>query len=435
MLEIFDCPPEIIDLIINELVSSPAPASTSELRCSVHQRLSRRILPLGLTCRFFYRFILPRLYSNCFLEFCRLPDEDPRCRLYDSSVLGTIQKYNGFLQNGTLVKNLNIRFAGQAELEHPVQGWTTEKWAEFQEVSQSVSDVLGNLVPKFDNLRRVEFQRNISPRPQGSLEDFVRGVFTVLSRVTSLAALDLSIQWGAGDLVDWPQEGVKIDYSGSTPQLHELSLSIEPKLPDLDFDWDEDLTESQILEYLWFMDILIDLLQAPSQTVKALNFEFILDEFDTYSLGRRWRNSRDRVALGKARKQLEFPVVEKLNLSLGSGCQLAYEHYLKVPHGEVKDLSLQLIMIPGGTWAKEIPFIKSFPNLATLTLYHPRDIKPIEAVVASLSQFTRLKELIIFLFESATQVKTIAEKFEKDPQIQIKRPDSATGFAVISLHF
>ncbi|RVD82462.1 uncharacterized protein DFL_006888 [Arthrobotrys flagrans] len=342
MPEILDCPPEILDLIIDELALSPALAS--ELVDSVHQRLSRRILPLGQTCRFLYQFILLRFYSSCFLEFRELFDEGPQYRLYDSSAVGTVQKYNGFLKHGTLVKDLNVRFGGRAGWVPPAQGWTTEKWSEFQEVSQSAPNVLVKLIPRFNHLRRVEFQRDIGP--QGSLGDFVQGLGLVLSQVASLTALDLSIQYNADDESDWADDGIEIDYSSSAARLQDLSISIEPKLRER--SWEEVPTDSDVLGALWFMDILVDLLSVPSQTVRSLNFEFILEEFGKCPLGNRWLNNREYgTDVMTVEKRLELPLLGKLYLTLGNGCQFAYEKYFNVAHGEVRDLSLQLVTIPG----------------------------------------------------------------------------------------
>ncbi|KAF3156858.1 hypothetical protein TWF225_009498 [Orbilia oligospora] len=431
---ILDCPPEILELIIDELAFSPALAS--ELVDSVHQRLSRRIFSLGQTCQFFYQFILPRLYSNCFLEFHAFFyhfAESPQYRLYDSSAVGTVQKHNGFLKHGSLVKDLNIRFDELADWPHPAQEWKAVKWSEFQEVSQPAPNILEKLLPRFDRLNRVEFQRDT--RTLGSLGDFVRGLDLVLSRVTSLTALDLSIQYNTEDKSDWAKNAVEIEHSSFAARLRDLSISVEPKSREL--DWNEEPTDHDLLDCFWFMDVLIQLLSIPSQTVKTLNFEFILEQFGGCPLGRRWLKNRENGPPTKiVKNRLELPLVSKLYLTLGNGCQFAYENCFKITHGEVKDLSLQLITLPGGEWLKEISFIKGFPKLTAITLYHPRDIELVEVVVASLqSDFIHLKELRVVLFTPSSYVRAIIDKFGKGSRIQVEKFDSRHSSATVRLHF
>ncbi|KAK6500611.1 hypothetical protein TWF506_003380 [Arthrobotrys conoides] len=431
---ILDCPPEILDLIIDELAFSPA--LPSELVDSVHQRLSRRILSLGQTCRFFYESILPRFYSSCFLEFhafFHCSNEGPRYRLYDSSGAVTVQKYNGFFKRGSLVKNLNIRFDKRGGWGAPVQEWTKKTWFEYKEASQTAPIILERLIPRFDHLKRVEFQRDTET--QGSLGDFVRGLGLVLSRVTSLTALDLSIQYNNEDKNNWAENEIEIEYPSFAARLQELSISVEPKLREL--DWNKEPTDSDILVCFWFMDILTRLLKIPSQTVKTLNFEFIVEKFGSSPLGHRWLNDREySLPVKNFEKILDLPLVRKLYLTLGHGSQFAYDKYFNVGHGEVRDLTLQLVTLPGGEWRKEIPFIKSFPKLTTLTLYHPRDIRLVEAVVAALrSDFTSLKELRILLFTPSSQITEIMNKFEKDPRVQVEKFDSSHSSATVCLYF
>ncbi|KAK6345354.1 hypothetical protein TWF718_007272 [Orbilia javanica] len=429
MLEILDFPPEILELIIDELALSPA--LTSEFLDSVHQRLSRRILPLGQTCRFFYQFILPRFYSNCFLEFRELFGEGPEYRLYDSSAAGTVRKYNGFLKNGTLVKNLNVRFDERAGWLPPARDWTSEKWSEFQQVSQSAPQTLEKLVPRFDHLRRVEFQRDIGS--QGSLGDLVRGLSLVLSQVPSLRALDLSVQYSLEDKSDWDEAGIEFEHPVFVAKLHDLSISIEPFLHEV--SWDQEPTDGDLLDSLWFMDILVDYLKVPSRTVRNLNFEFIFEGFERCPIGYGWLNGRDYgAATNFARERLELPHVGKLYLTLGNGGQFAYEQYFKIDHREVRDLSLQMVTLSRGKWSKEIPFIKSFSKLEALTLYHPRNIKPVEAVAASLSHFNCLKEITVRLFAPSSQVTAIMDKFEKDPKVKVEKFGSNAGFVTVCLH-
>ncbi|KAK6504972.1 hypothetical protein TWF481_006905 [Arthrobotrys musiformis] len=435
MPEILDCPLEILDLIIDELARSPA--LPSELVDSVHQRLFRRVLPLGRTCRFFYQYILPRLYSDCFLEFRDILDEGPEYRLYDSSVLRTIKRYNGFFKHGAMVRNLNVRFGGRANWIPPAQfqGLSDKIWFDFHEVSRPVPSVLEGLVPRFDNLRRAEFQRDIESR--GCLGEFVEGLGLVLSGVASLTELDLSIQYNADDENGWVENWEYTKYPCSAAQLQYLSISIEPKVRYLDPDrrreplgWDVEFQQN-----LWFMDFLVGLLRLPSRTVRTLNFEFIFEEFEKSPLACRSLNYGEQDKTVKDEKRLELPLLEKLYLTLGGGCQYAYWRYFKVVPEEVRDLSLQLVTLPRGTWSNEITFIKSFPKLTALTLYHPRDIEPVEAVVASRAHFTCLKELTVLLFTPSSQITAIIDKFKKDPLIQIEKFDSSPDSATICLQF
>ncbi|KAK6360481.1 hypothetical protein TWF730_006623 [Orbilia blumenaviensis] len=373
---ILDCPSEVLDLIVDAVALSPALDSEVDVADPPHQRSSRRILPLGKTCRFLYRrFFLPRFYSNCFLEFHNLSNpyenEGPRYRLFEFSAQGTVQKYNGFLEHGTFVKNLNVRFDDRRSDWMPTgQDWTNEEWSEYQDIPQPAPAVLDNLIPRFDHLRRVEFQRSV--RSPGSLGDFVQGLGLVLSRVTTLTALDLSVQYNDRDKSDWIQSGIDLPYSSFIAPLQELSISLDPMLRDL--GWDDHLTEADVLSCFWFMDVLANVLELPSRTVKALNFEFIMEEFEDSAFGLLWLNGGDPLAgIGDPRKLLVFPVVEKLYLTPGSGCQLVFERYFVVIHRGIKELGLQLISLSEESWGRVCIIHPAGPSLISKCLDILRD--------------------------------------------------------------
>ncbi|KAF3108406.1 hypothetical protein TWF103_005491 [Orbilia oligospora] len=322
---ILNVPNEVTDLILDELDES------IEVK-----------MKLMSTCWHFRRYLLPRIYSACQLNFGRTATTRAAI-LCDKSAGHIWPLHKNYPEHRRLVKTLSISFNTNFTIKGPVLDET-----DGFEKTRSPQYVLGNLLPRFDTLKTAKLYHGRTT--SNSLLTF-GGFIDALSIVllcNSLKELSIDLAFCTSDRALWRAEERKLDACNGWTRARTIYSLPQASLEKLDFFLLEkdcycpfgtqDLSKTAVA---WLIGIFLRLLELPCRSLKSLNFKCRADRHrspdpELFPLELLDPHPEPKRIMNRPGGQLRLPKLEELTLSVSDAGRWAVEQYFDVDLGDIK---------------------------------------------------------------------------------------------------
>ncbi|KAJ6260650.1 hypothetical protein Dda_4877 [Drechslerella dactyloides] len=414
MVGILDLPTEIFDLILDE--TELFTYSPRDRYSNIYKYEFRSGLKIGLTCRQFYKVVLPRLYATCHVNFKETKDG---YFAFHTPIRSTAAKYKAYRRHGDFVRNLFITTWGSSYYDPDYRTTIVKK------CYRSVPELVGLLLPSFENLQLVSFDR----RPKVPLKDFIDGIRLVLSSCKALRTLELSIDYAATDDLDaliaakefgdWPAE-----LPPSVARPSELRLYLQENIKGARSD----------PVRLWPMELMDKVLGESCRGVKTLKFSHDVAQNSMT------RSQRKRIGWlrNTAGKRWWFPALEKVEMGMGRGTMWAVDEYLEVDFARVTELSLSQLRYLEYPDEEEVTVLLEFldrcKRMKVLQFAFPENTVCLAAVLRARRQLPSLREVRVLLPCEDGLTEEIMEDFGGDYRGEVTQGSKYDPDETVVLH-
>ncbi|KAK6542589.1 hypothetical protein TWF694_006535 [Orbilia ellipsospora] len=225
---ILSLPNEILNLIFDQICIASELPGYGPRRFMFSLRLET--YKISCTCRRFYKLLLPRLYFDSHIIWHNDDTYFRFERLLPQSKLEVQRDYEGYCNNGMFVRTLNVIceavWDGDYKREIAHFKATTPRWLQL-----NILDLLILLLPRFNNLKRVQFSHS-QINSSSEFNTIFTAIKRTVQRCTVLKELAIYLDVSLDDEPAMVEETEKtvMDY----PHLDKLSISVDIGVWDMD---------------------------------------------------------------------------------------------------------------------------------------------------------------------------------------------------------
>ncbi|KAF3903654.1 hypothetical protein AA313_de0206308 [Arthrobotrys entomopaga] len=391
-VNLLSLPNEILGLIFDQICIPSDPPGCAPRQYPFSLRL--QTYDISCTCRRLYKLLQPRLYFDSHIIYT---DDEPYFRFQGGipfTALDIQRKYEAYYNNGAFLRTLNVAHDATWDEDYAKEmaffQAKTPQWLQL-----NILDLLNLILPRFHNLKRVQFSYD-QISPPNKLNTLLAAIKSTIQQCPNLREFKIHLdvflhESNIGDSITVEQTAIEY------PCLDELSISIDTGV--------EEINGAELIRIL---EALCGLLWPAAESITTLFLRCEVYKIKTLVDGEPDILPDIPTVAFKSSKAYKLPRVKVVQANMNATSLWVLQNLFAIDGSEVRVLVLEK-KNRHEPYQMEYGFCSKFRNISSMsvvlrTVSEPDLLELIRELIRRRNVFRQLEEISIYYSEYGSYV-------------------------------